>query len=184
MTRHRSLSITIAIIGLLIAGCGDQRDERLAAVSVEAVRQQAEQNRRMVDLQEQVAVGSRRLVEADTQARREMTQLHHSVVAQQSEVGRQRDRLDEERKALAGQRNRETIWAAAIHDGACMLACLLPLVVAVLLLWPRPEMPQTAELSELLIAELSMDRLRLSAPASFAALPEPEIPDTSNPTAP
>lgn len=164
----------LVAVALAATGCHDERDKRLAAVAVEAVRQQADQNRRMVDLQEQVATGTRRLVEADTQARREMTQLHQSVLTQQSEVGHQRDRLDEERKALAGQRQRETIWAAVIHDGAALVGCLLLLAIAALCLWPQAETAQTAELSELFLADLSSDRPLLPAPTALAALPSPD----------
>src|SRR5262245_14521939 len=176
MKRVLIAGMAAAVAALMMTGCDEDKDERVAAIATEAVRQQAEQNRRMIDLQEKVATGTQELVEADAEARREMIELHESVIKEQSEVGLQRDRLDEERKSLASERRRETVWAAVIHDGTTLLACLLPLLIVVLLLWPRSESPQSAELSELLIADLSAEQPLLIVSSSPQALPAPDSP--------
>lgn len=158
---------------LVLAGCCG-RDERLAAVALEASRQQAEQNLRMAQSQREVAAGARQLVEADARARQEMAELHRGVAGQQSEVGRQRDRLDDERRALGAERRRESLLGPVIGSAATVLACLLPLVICVLVLWPRPDHPEAAELTALLVEDLAASRPRLLGRSAGSDRPDPE----------
>ena len=158
---------------LVLAGCCG-RDERLAVVALESSRQQAEQNLRMAQSQREVAAGARQLVEADARARQEMAELHRGVASQQSEVGRQRDRLDDERRALGAERRRESLLGPVIGSAATVLACLLPLVICVLVLWPRPDPPEAAELTALLVEDLAASRPRLLGRPAGSDRPDPE----------
>ena len=54
----RILILMTAAVAAAMIGCEKDKDERLVAVATEAVRQQAEQNRRMIDLQVMVATGT------------------------------------------------------------------------------------------------------------------------------
>ena len=92
-------------------------------------------------------------------AHRELqSQLHQ----QQAAVGAQRDRLEEERRQLAGQRGRDPIIAAAIQDCGVLIACLLPLLVCVYLLHRMAgENDDQQALGELLVHELTAEQPRL-----------------------
>ncbi len=156
---------------LTVVGC-DGRDQRLADLAAESNRQQAEQNRRMAELQEQVAAGTRQLVEAESAARREMIRLHESLRTEQAEVDRQRDLLNEERRSMAADRKRESLLAAVIYDVGLLLACLLPLVISLLMLTSRRDEQSSADLCDVLITELASGRPLLAA-SPRRALPGP-----------
>ena len=121
-------------------------DQRLTEMAQNSLEQQARQNETIARQSESVVQESRRLaetaktlVEQDAEARREMIsaqrELQNELVQQQATVNTQRDRLEEERRHLAQQRGRDPIVAAAIQYGAGLLACLLPLLVCVFVLY-------------------------------------------------
>ncbi len=64
--------LIVLTLPILTLGCSSGSDD-LAWFAQQATEQQAEQNRRMADLQQEVAKGSRELVEADAKARTEFT---------------------------------------------------------------------------------------------------------------
>ena len=147
----------IALIVLWI-GC-DETDPRVAQVAMESTRRQAEQNKQMAELQQHVAEGTKQLVEADSQARQKLVELQHELRTDQAEVGRQRDRLETERREIAKDRYWDSILGTSIYAGAGILACLLPLLVCCWLLWCTRDKQGTDEaLAELLVEELTTDR--------------------------
>ena len=97
------IPILLAVTVILVTGCEENGNEngRVAKVAVEAAERQAEQNREMVRLNRETAEGTKRLVEADAEARKELTEMQHDLQAEQAEVGEQRDQL-------------ETKWGAAV----------------------------------------------------------------------
>lgn len=158
------------IVVLLLAGCGES-DERLTRVALESTGQQADQNRRMGELQREIAGGTRVLIEADAQARQQFAEFQREMAEQQAEIGRQRDQLESERRSLAAARQRDSLLARAVEGMAQLMACLLPLAIGLLVLWPRPETPESAELAVLLVDELSRTPLRLTGPPLPAESP-------------
>jgi hypothetical protein len=112
----------------------------------------------MVQLQNQVAEGSRRLVEAEAQARAEMAALQRDLQQSQSEIGRQRDQLEAERRQIAAERYWDAILGNGITTAAGLVACLLPLVLCwVLLRRPTDDRDADQALAEFLVQELASD---------------------------
>lgn len=147
MPRHTILLLAI----LLTSGCDRS--------SVQFVEIQAEQNRRLAELQ---------------------TQVH----AQQAELHRQRDRLEQERRQIAGQRDHAPLVADSIRSLALLLACLAPLLLAARLLDRRHTEPGTDSIADAILTDVNG-----SSPSGVtsALLPRPEpsaprLTDSSTPS--
>lgn len=159
MQTHKMILMPIVAALILTAiGCDEEENKRLAEMAERHIERQAEQNRQVTELQREVAEGSRRLVEADAQARQEMVTLQREVQAERSEVGRQRDLLEGERRDLAAKRRLDPIVAAAITNIGLLLACLLPLVLCWYLLQRRVEPADDQAVAEVLLEDLVSDR--------------------------
>jgi hypothetical protein len=159
MQTHKMILMPIVAALILTAiGCDEEENKRLAEMAERHIERQAEQNRQVTELQREVAEGSRRLVEADAQARQEMVTLQREVQAERSEVGRQRDLLEGERRELAAKRRLDPIVAAAITNIGLLLACLLPLVLCWYLLQRRVEPADDQAVAEVLLEDLVSDR--------------------------
>jgi hypothetical protein len=152
----RILTCLIPIILLLtMIGCQSSTDDRLVELAREHAERQAESQRQMTDLQKQVAAGSRQLVEADAKARGELTSLQHDLRSDQADIGHERDKMEAERREIAANRYRDPIVAAFIMDIGIVLACLLPLIVAVYVLWSARRAGESdSAVAELLVQEL------------------------------
>jgi hypothetical protein len=145
----------LTILASLIAGCSHP-DQRLVEFSSRANEQQARQNQQMATLQEEVAAGSRRLVELDGQARQEFLAMSHDLQQQSSQVASERHELEQERKMLAAERRMAPIVAAAITSASLIVACLLPLVLSAALLRPSSTAGEGEALVDLLVNELAL----------------------------
>ena len=86
-----TLLITLILTLLTSIGCNSEENSRVADLATQQMERQADQNRRMSDLQQEVASGSRELVEADAKARQEMVTLQRQIQSERSEIGYQRD---------------------------------------------------------------------------------------------
>lgn len=147
------------LIALLLAGCKNSPDERLVEMAKDHEKSQAEQSQQMARMQHEVAEGSRRLVEADAKARQELTAIQHELRSDQADIGHQRDQLETERREIATQRHRDPIVAAAIANVGVVLACLLPLLVCVYVLWSLGRSRDSdAAVTDLLVQELVSER--------------------------
>ena len=166
MTRRPLLLTLLIPAALAAAGCSS--DERLARFAEQAAERQAEQNRRMADLQHEVAEGTRRLVEADAEAREAFAGLHRDLQAERGEVGRQRDALEEERREIASQRVTDPLVAAAVMNAAALLACVLPLLVC----WRLLRRDEAADGGDALVAEALLEDLVSDRPVLLAPPPE------------
>jgi len=152
--RNANHVVLILPLILMMAGCQTD-DDRLIDLAREHAARQAEAQRQMTALQQQVAEGSRRLVESDAKAREELTALQHDLRSDQAEIGRQRDKMEAERREIANQWHRDPIVAAIIMDVGIVLACLLPLIVAVYVLWSARRAGESdSAVAELLVQEL------------------------------
>ena len=159
MQAHKMILMPIvAALMLTVIGCDEEENKRLAEMAERHLERQAEQSRQVTELQREVAEGSRRLVEADAQARQEMVALQREVQAERTEVGRQRDLLEGERRDLAAKRRLAPIIAAAITNIGLLLACLLPLVLCWYLLQRRVEPADDQAVAEVLLEDLVTDR--------------------------
>ncbi|REJ91766.1 MAG: hypothetical protein DWQ35_13770 [Planctomycetota bacterium] len=156
LIRLTILVSTVAIAAAL--GCSNHENHRLAEMAEKHLEDQVDQNRRMTELQQQVAEGSRRLVEADAKARQEMIVLQREVQGERTEVGRQRDLLEGERRDLAAKRRIDPIIVAAITKVGLLLACILPLVLCWYLLRRPVEPADDQVIAEVLLEDLVTNR--------------------------
>ena len=102
------LTILLFLVGLaLVSGCDDDKA--------------------------QVAEASRQLVEADAKSRTETVALQRDLQQGQTELGRQRDQLEDDRRGFADQRNRDPIIANTLTVVGTIIACLLPLILGIYL---------------------------------------------------
>jgi hypothetical protein len=159
----RKTMIPIAII-LIVAGCQSDSD-RVAELASRHATQQAELSRETVKLQNELVEGTRKLVEADAQARRDFLKLEGKLDEQRVEVGRRHDELESERREIAKQRYRDPIVANALIAAATLLACLLPMLLAGWLL--RSQLDETEEhtATEILLDEISARHPALASPS-------------------
>ncbi len=181
MTRSLLYVLTSLMLFTLV-GC---EEDELAKAVREAAEQSAEQQRKLVQLQSEVAKSASELVEADSKARTELAALQRDLQQDQAEVGRQRDQLEDDRRDIAAQRHRDPLIAAAITNIGLILACLLPLVLCVVILRSlRSPVTDEEALTEFLVQEIVADQpLLLSAvpraPALEHAADREEVPATT-----
>jgi hypothetical protein len=184
--RTHTLPVTLIAPMLIMTaiGCDDNENKRLADMAERHLERQSEQNHRMSELQHEVAQGARQLVEADAKAREEMVTLQREVQAERSEVGRQRDTMEDERRSLATIRRLDPIIAAAITDIGLLAACLLPLILCWYLLHARIDPADDQAVTEVLLEDLMTDRpLLLPRRDDHRGEPQiPALPDHSDPT--
>ena len=159
------LLITLTLILLIGVSCSSDENARVAELATQQLERQADQNRRMSELQQEVASGSRELVEADANARQEMVTLQREMQTERNEIGHQRDQLEAERREIADRRNRDPIIAAAITRVAFVVVSLLPLLICWLLLQQKVEPADKNEITELLLDDLVSSEPRLMPPA-------------------
>jgi hypothetical protein len=143
----------LTVLFLITAGCSSS-DERLADLSRQSLERQAEQNRLVEANNRQVVDATQKLVEADGQARRENSQLQQQIQAERAGVNQQRDVLEQERRDIANQRNRDPIIAESIRAAAGMFVAVLPLGVAVYLLRGLFHRSEDEAMADLLVEEI------------------------------
>ena len=81
-----------------------------------------------------------------------------------------RDELEQERREIAGRRNRDPIIASAIKHTGLILGCLAPLAIcAFVIRQMQSQEPDHAAVAELLIQELTMPKI-LSVPKTLPKL--------------
>ncbi|HAW32991.1 MAG TPA: hypothetical protein DCY03_33575 [Planctomycetaceae bacterium] len=161
----QTLLITLTLILLIGVSCSPDENSRVAELATQQLERQADQNRRMSELQQEVASGSRELVEADANARQEMVTLQREMQTERNEIGHQRDQLEAERREIVDSRNRDPIIAAAITRVAFVVVSLLPLLICWLLLQQKVEPADKNEITELLLDDLVSSEPRLMPPA-------------------
>jgi hypothetical protein len=107
------------------------------------------------DEEAKVAEANRQLVDADAKARGEIIAMQRDVQQGQSELGHQRDQLENDRRRYADQRNRDPIIANTILDVGLILACLLPLALCIFLVLSLRDTSQTdGDLANVLVQEI------------------------------
>ncbi|MCH8047139.1 MAG: hypothetical protein IID44_25840 [Planctomycetes bacterium] len=178
----RRILMLLAVATILMTGCEENGNEnsRVAKVAVEAAERQAKQNEEMARLNRETAEGAKRLVEADAQARKELTEMQHDLQAEQAEVGEQRDQLEAERKQIAGQRRTESMLGPILKG--CAAAAVIAVTIGYcwsLLFSLRRQDDAGQVLSELLVDELLSEKPVLLPPRSAKAIEHTALPEES-----
>jgi Na+/glutamate symporter len=90
--------------------------------------------------------------------------LASDLNSQQAMIQAGQQQLEQERREFAQQRHRDPIIAAAIANVGLLIACLLPLIIALYLIGKmNTQEPDHAAVAELLTTELTSDNPRLLA---------------------
>ncbi|MCE9555403.1 MAG: hypothetical protein K8T91_18795 [Planctomycetes bacterium] len=188
MTTNRLILIMATVLILPAVGC--ESDDQVARVATQAADRQAQQNIQQVQLHREVAAGTKKLVEADAQARKDLIAAQQHLQVQQAEVGRNRDQLEVERQAIAQQRQTVSLWTPLLQGLGIVLVAALALGLCWCLLFGlRSDDNGSQELSELLVMELAAEepRVLLGSQSATGALPPPDetfpdgAADTSSP---
>lgn len=182
---HGAVWIGAILLAIGMIGCSSgPSDERVVEVAQEAMERQAEQNQQMAQLSQQSAQAASDLVRQQSAAHQELASVQQQLLARDAEcrkdlnilqrdvqratneaqghVDQERSKLEAERKAIAGERQRAPVIAGAIRQAALLLVCALPLAVAVYLLHAMKSAPaEDGELTELLVQELVAGQPRL-----------------------
>jgi len=116
-----------------MSGC----DDRAIQIAREAADRQAQQNTAMAQLNEHVADGTRRLVDNDAMARKEIVIVHRQLQSERSRLDSNWSNLEQERRRIATQRRTESMLVAltkitgVLAVGVALLGfCWYALVVA------------------------------------------------------
>ena len=148
----------IAILLILLTGC-ETADERLVNLSERSLVRQAEQNEQIARQSQETAETTRSLVAADAQARADLLlaqqELNQGLQMERASLDQQYHELENERRALAAQRNRDPILAGAITGAALLIVCSFPLLVCLFLLRSLDQAEPHLPLEDLLIDELT-----------------------------
>jgi hypothetical protein len=173
MKHLRRVAMCLALLMLGVGGCGRAPDERLADLAQQSMVEQRKQNDRIADQSQavveeshQLAETAKALVEHDAEARRELIaaqqELTSQLNGQQSAIHTGHQQLEQDRREIAEQRHRDPLIAAVIQDFGLIIACLLPLVVAVFVIRQmQSQEPDQAAVAELLVLELTSEEPRL-----------------------
>jgi hypothetical protein len=137
---------------ILTSGC----DDAATRVAREAADRQAQQNAAMAELQQEVAGGTHRLVEADAQARKEVIGVHRDLQAERTRLDTGWTALEQERRQIASQRRTESMLTPAIQylGGILLAVVLLGFCWRVLVAMNR-EQNTDGQLTEFLVSEYS-----------------------------
>ena len=167
--RLRRVAMFLALLIPGVVGCDRAPDERLAEFAQRSMVEQRQQNDRIADQSRavvaeshQLAEAAKALVERDAAARRELiaaqTELTTQLNQQQSAIDAGHEQLEQDRREMAEQRHRDPIIAAVIGNIGLIIACLLPLVVAVFVIRQmQSQEPDHAAVAELLVLEMTAD---------------------------
>jgi hypothetical protein len=173
------ISIPWIVLAILMSGC----DEEKARIAREAADRQAQQNTAMAELNKEVAGGTRRLVEADAQARQEIVGVHRDLQAERSRLDTHWNALETERRQIASQRRTESMLLPATHIlGATAAAIVLLGFCWYALVASRRSDDTDAQLNELLVHEILSDGppLLLSGESSPSLLSHSRPADKTN----
>lgn len=143
--------VATVVTTVVAAGCDS---ERLARMAEQSAKEQSAQNQRVSQAHASLTEGSKQLVEADANARRDLAQLQDKLRQDHPDVGQQRDALEEERKGIAVERKQESLCSSTLTTFGILLACLAPLILAGIALATLSRSSTDQDVSEVLVQEL------------------------------
>jgi len=147
---------------LVISSSCENDSSQVAQVAQEAGRRQAEQSLEMTHLNREVAAGTKRLVEGQTDAAQQWQTMEQKILEQ-------RDQLEAERRQQADTRQRDSLLAPILWTTGVLLLCCLPLLVCWQLLTGLATETQAATITQLLLDEMI-------CPSSIATKPGDALP--------
>lgn len=154
--------LALVVIFIQCGGCGGSDHGRVAEMARESLNRQAEQNAQMARQSQQVAEAAKNLVAADAESRKEFVQLQHELQDERETLNTGRDSLEEDRRDLAVERQRESILGSILTRLGFFAMAVIPFVLSGFLLrsvlWR--DNPDDA-LSEILLTDLASDEPRL-----------------------
>ncbi len=157
------LPFTMTIVILSIMGCKEDKDDRLVEMSQRHELRQAEQTQQA------------------NQLHREVTAMQREVQAERTAIGQQRDLLEADRRSIASERRYDSLTAAAVVNIGLWLACLLPLVVAWLVLRQPQSSADDQAIVEVMLEDLVADKPRLLSHLQKASPNVPHFPAETSP---
>lgn len=164
MIRNVYRKFAVVLLGVVsLTGCREKdRYREIAEVATQAADRQAAQNVEMARVQREVAEGTRRMVEADAESRKEIITVHHDIQAERATLGDGFDKLETERKEIAQARRTESVLVPAVKlIGGAAVAVAVVLFCLTLLVGLRRSDATDADVSELLISDLVSERPQL-----------------------
>lgn len=167
---NRFAILIIALLTALMIGCNEDENKAVLEMSQEHQRRMEAQNQRLDEMRQEVAEGSKRLVEADAEARKELVALQRDVQTERIEVGVKRDELENERREITRQRYFDPLIATAITSAGLMIVIALPLVLCWHLLRRPVESADEQAVAELLLEDLVSDRSLILTPSRRLAI--------------
>lgn len=120
----------------------------------QTTREQSAQNQRVSRAHTALAQGSKELVQADAQARRDFAQLQDKLRQDQANLGHQRDAIASERRELAAEREQSERTCSFLTNFGIVVVCLAPLILAGFLLLILNRDRAQAETADVLVDEL------------------------------
>lgn len=135
----------LVLVACVLVGC-EGENAQLAEYAQENARWQAEQSQTLLTAQQNLADGSRGLVNADAASRHELATLQRELREDQSQIARQYEHLTNEHAQWVRNHDRDAGAGATILGCVLLLACLAPLVLGGLALAGRDELTSEEEL--------------------------------------
>ena len=164
--------VAAVITTLIVAMTGCEEDERVSQVARQAADRQAAQNQQIAHIARQAAEGSRELVAADAQARREIIKVHQEMQSERATLGEQWNKLETERQEIAQDRRTESLLVPALQSIGAIAVAVLAIGFCLFMLFGLRKTDDTdAQLGELLVHEIVADQPRLLPPSDSPALP-------------
>jgi hypothetical protein len=159
MEKFMKGSTTLILCALAVSahGCVSE-DERLVQLSKQSVDRQAEQNTQIAKQSQHVAEATKSLVKADAEARKELIVAQNTfeqhIQAERSHLNQQFNQLEAERQTLAKARHRAPIIAGAIQSAGILIACMVPLILVMYLIWTINRSQGSEALGDFLVDDL------------------------------
>ncbi len=157
MKKKMQRVVTTLILLMTTIGC-ESKNERVTRMATEHAKQQAKQSQQMLEAQQEVARGSRQLVESDARAREEIVGLHRDIRSERKALNSQHHQLEIDRKAIAKNRYQIPIIVEAVKYLGMTLLCLLPLLLCWHLLTLTSKQGDEDIISEQLLEDMVSDK--------------------------
>lgn len=155
MLKHCLLVAAAVAVACIAAGCQDLATE----VAREAADRQAQQNETMAELQQEVATGTRRLIDAEAEAREQLLGAHEDLQTERS-------RLQSWWQSLfLAQRSESLLVAIMPAVGKLLLVAVLIGFCWYVLFASHHDDEAEGELNDVLLTELTADWPQFSEPA-------------------
>lgn len=116
------------MIGLIllisIGGCSSE-SQRVADVALQAADRQAAQNSEMSQLNREVAAGTKRLVEQDAAARKELAGVQSAIQSEREQLWNSWDALEGERQQIASDRRTKSALSVMFRGTSLVAVALI-----------------------------------------------------------